>query len=83
MNGPTRPERDWKKPLCLSVIKVRDALARMVLDRLLASADQAREPEPMVVDSYQEEGAAALVDLDPPDHRAFVEECAVSRDLRC
>ena len=55
----------------------------MVLDRLLASADQAREPEPMVVDSYQEEGAAALVDLDPPDHRVLVEECAVSRDLRC
>ena len=55
----------------------------MVLARLLASADQARAPGPMVVDSYQEEEAAALVDLDPPDHRAFAEESAVFRDLRC
>ena len=55
----------------------------MVLDRLLASVDQARGPEPMVVDSYQGEEARVLVDLDPPDHRAFAEESAVFRDLRC
>jgi len=83
MNGPTRPGREWKKPLCLSVIKFRDALARMVLARLLASADQARAPGPMVVDSYQEEEAPALADLDPPDRRAFAEESAVFQDLRC
>ena len=55
----------------------------MVLDRLLAWADQARGPEPMVVDSNQEEEAQALVDLDPPDHRAFAEESGVFRDLQC
>ena len=55
----------------------------MVLARLLASADQARAPGPMVVDSYQEEEAPALVDLDPPDRRAFAEGSAVFQDLRC
>lgn len=46
----------------------------MVLDRLLASADRARAREQMDVDSYQEEEAPALVDLDPRDRRAFAEE---------
>ena len=55
----------------------------MVLARLLASADQARAPGPMVVDSYQEEEAPALADLDPPDRRAFAEGSAVFQDLRC
>ena len=55
----------------------------MVLARLLASADQARAPGPMVVDSYQEEEAPARVDLDPPDRRAFAEGSAVFQDLRC
>ena len=54
----------------------------MVLDRLLASADQARERGPMVVGSYQEEEAQALVDLDPPDHREFAEESPVFPRLR-
>jgi hypothetical protein len=62
---------------------IRDAWARMVLARLLASADQVRAPEPMVVDSYREEEAPALVDLDPPDHKVFEEESAVFQDLRC
>ena len=61
----------------------RGALARMVLDRLLAWADRARAREQMDVDSYQEEEAPALVDLDPRDRRAFAEESAVFQDLRC
>ena len=55
----------------------------MVLARLLASADQVRAPEPMVVDSYQEEEVPAQVDLDRRDRRAFVEESSVFQDLRC
>ena len=55
----------------------------MVLDRLLALADRARAPEPMVVDSYQEEEVPAQVDLDRRDRRAFVEESSVFQDLRC
>lgn len=55
----------------------------MVLDRLLAWAYQAHGPEPMVVDSNQEEEAPAPVDLDPLDHRGFGEESGVFPDLQC
>ena len=45
----------------------------MVLDQLLAGADQVRAREPAVSDLYQEEVEAVPADLDPRGHKGVVE----------